>query len=82
MTEHNFVQAEALLHGMRKTRQGCVVSFLLHPNEIPQELQLADLGTRVLLAVAEITDEKMAVETDALAVPEFLKRSQPEGEVR
>lgn len=74
MTEHSFCKAEALLHGMKKTQKGCVVSFLLHHADIPNELLLAELNTRVVLAVAEIVDEAQTAEASELDIPQFLKR--------
>lgn len=70
MTEHSFIKCEALKYAYRQTSKGVVISFLLHPNEVPKELATAPINTRVLLAVAEIIDEQSiasetAVERDA-----------------
>jgi hypothetical protein len=55
--EHSFVKAEAVKVSYRQTKDGMVVAFAIHPNDMPPELALAPVGTRVLLAVAELTDE-------------------------
>jgi hypothetical protein len=55
--EHNFCKAEAKIYAFRKNAEGTVISFIIHPNEVPNELQIAPIGTRVFLAVAEIVDE-------------------------
>lgn len=58
MTEHSFTQAEAVFYAMRKTRDGTVVSFVLHPNELSEKLLAAPIGTRLLIAVAEISEDE------------------------
>jgi hypothetical protein len=55
--DHSFVKAEAVKVSYRQTKDGMVVAFAIHPNDMPPELALAPVGTRVLLAVAELTDE-------------------------
>lgn len=52
---------EAKKHALRQTQDGIVVSFVLHPNEVPAALQLAPLGTRYMLAFAEIGDDEKPV---------------------
>lgn len=49
---------EAKLHALRKTQDGIVVSFVLHPQEVPDALNLAPLGTRYMLAFSEIGDDE------------------------
>jgi hypothetical protein len=46
------------LHGFRRTQDGVVVSFVLHPAEVPQALALDPLGTRYMLALAAIGDDE------------------------
>lgn len=52
---------EAKLHGFRRTADGVVVSFTIHPQEIPQALALDPLGTRYMLAFAQIGDDEQPV---------------------
>jgi len=52
------VHCEAKKHAFRQTQDGVIISFVLHPQEVPPELALAPLGTRVMLAVAEIGDDE------------------------
>jgi len=49
---------EAKKHAYRQTQDGVVVSFVLHPNEVPEGLATAALGTRYMLAVVEIGDDE------------------------
>lgn len=46
------------------------MSFVLHPNQVPAALQLAQLGTRYMLALVEIgDDEKPINRKEALDIP-------------
>src|SRR3990167_8438755 len=56
------LHGEAKKHGYRQTREGVVVSFALHPREVPGGLATAPLGTRYMLALAEIGDDEQPVE--------------------
>lgn len=49
---------EAKKHGYRQTADGIVVSFVLHPNEVPDDLALAALGTRYMLVFTRIGDDE------------------------
>jgi hypothetical protein len=45
----------------RQTKEGTVISFLVHPNDISPELATAPLGARLMVAFAAIgDDEKLA----------------------
>lgn len=54
MTEGHF---EAKKHAYRQSQEGIVVSFVIHPNDVPESLALAPLGTRLMVAFSEIGDE-------------------------
>ena len=60
----NADHCEAKLHALRKTQDGVVVSFVLHPNDIPDRLMLSNLGTRYMLAFAEIGDDEQPKRKD------------------
>lgn len=55
------LHCEARKWSYRQTKEGVVISFLLHPNELPDGLALAALGTRFMLAVCEIGDDEKPV---------------------
>jgi hypothetical protein len=55
------LHCEARKWSYRQTKEGVVISFLLHPNELPDGLALAPLGTRFMLAVCEISDQETPV---------------------
>jgi len=52
---------EAKKHAYRQTQDGIVVSFVIHPNDMPEHLALAPLGTRFGVAVAEIGDDEQPI---------------------
>ena len=52
---------EAKLHGFRRTQDGVVVSFVVHPQQVPECLALDPLGTRYQLAMAQIGDDEKPV---------------------
>lgn len=54
----NAIHCEAKKHAYRQTQDGVVVSFVLHPQEVPEGLAIAALGTRYMLALVEIGDDE------------------------
>ena len=54
----NAVHCEAKKHAYRQTQDGVVVSFVLHPQEVPDGLTLAPLGTRFMVALVAIDDNE------------------------
>lgn len=59
------IHCEAKKHAYRQTQDGVVVSFVIHPQEVPDGLALASLGTRYMLALAEIGDDEKPVKPRA-----------------
>ena len=56
------VYCEARKAAYRQTAQGLVVSFVVHPQEMPEELAIAPLGTRYIIALADIGDDEEPIE--------------------
>lgn len=52
------IHCEAKKHAYRQVQDGVVVSFVLHPQEVPEGLATASLGTRYMLALVEIGDDE------------------------
>lgn len=61
IARNSAISCEAKKHAYRQTQDGVVVSFVLHPHEVPDGLALASLGTRYILALAEIGDDEQPV---------------------
>lgn len=59
-------RCEAKLHGFRRTADGVVVSFVLHPAEVPPVLALDPLGTRYMLAFVAIADDEQPLAPSVL----------------
>lgn len=49
----------------RQTKEGTVISFLVHPNDISPEIAAAPLGLRCMVAFAAIGDDEQPVEKPA-----------------
>lgn len=66
---------EAKKHAYRQTQEGVVVSFVVHPNDVSSELATAPLGTRYMMAFAEIGDDGKPIQKKAAEKPKEEKRS-------
>lgn len=49
-------KVEAIKLAFKQTKEGNVVTYRLHPDDLNREIADMPLGTRVILAVAEIKD--------------------------
>lgn len=52
---------EAKKHAYRQTQDGVVVSFVVHPHELDAGFAVAPLGTRYMVAFAQIGDDEQPV---------------------
>lgn len=55
------VHCEARKVSYRQTKDGLVVSFVIHPQEMPDALAVAPLGQRYMLALAAIGDDEQPI---------------------
>jgi hypothetical protein len=56
------VHCEARKWSYRQTKDGVVISLLIHPQEVPDGIALSQLGTRYMVALVEINDQEEPVE--------------------
>lgn len=56
-------------HAYRQTQDGIVISFVVHPNDMPAAMATAGLGTRYMAAFVEIGDDEKPVERPAPKAP-------------
>jgi hypothetical protein len=49
---------EAVKYAYRQNREGIVVSFVVHPNDIPAELSSSHIGSRYMIALVELGDDE------------------------
>lgn len=52
------IPCEVKKYSWRQSKDGFVVSFVIHPNDVPDALALASIGTRYMLALVEIGDDE------------------------
>lgn len=55
------IHFEVKKHAVRQTADGWVVSFVVHPNDMDSTFAVSPLGTRYMLAVAQIGDDEQPV---------------------
>jgi hypothetical protein len=53
---------EAKKHAYRQCQDGIVISFVVHPNDLSAEVATAPLGTRYMVAFAQIGDDEQPTE--------------------
>ena len=49
---------EAKKYAYRQTKEGMVLSFVLHPDDVPKEMATAPIGQRYMVACAQIDDHE------------------------
>lgn len=54
----NAAHCEAIKYAYRQTKEGVVVSFVIHPSDIPPALQVSPIGARYVLALVELDDQE------------------------
>ena len=52
---------EAKKYAYRQSKDGMILSFVLHPNDVPKDMAISSIGTRYMVAVAEIADDETPV---------------------
>lgn len=55
---------EGKLHAFRRTQDGVVISYVVHPNDVSAEMATASLGTRYMIAFSEIGDNEKELVPD------------------
>lgn len=60
---------EALNYALRKTRDGVIVSFVVHPNDVTPQLMALPVGARVQIHWHEIGDDEQEIGGGGLVVP-------------
>lgn len=49
---------EAKKYAYRQTKDGMVLSFVLHPDDVPKEMATAPIGQRYMVACAQVDDHE------------------------
>jgi hypothetical protein len=78
------IHFEGVKHAYRQTKDGVVISFVVHPHDVPKGLAEAPLGSRYIVALVQVGDDAQPVpakETAATPQPEELDK-RPAGAKR
>jgi hypothetical protein len=54
----NALHCEMVKYAYRQTKDGVVVSFVVHPNDVPAELSSSHIGSRYMVALVELGDDE------------------------
>lgn len=54
----NALHCEMVKYAYRQTKDGVVVSFVVHPDDVPAELSCSHIGSRYMVALVEIGDDE------------------------
>ena len=57
------IHFEGVKHAYRQTKDGVVISFVVHPHDVPKGLADAPLGSRYIVALVQVGDDEQAVQT-------------------
>ena len=55
--------------GLRQSKDGIIVSFVLHPQEVPKQLQTAEIGSRWMVALVELGDDEQPAKEEPAPEP-------------
>lgn len=61
----NALHFEGVKAAYRQTKDGVVVSFVVHPNEVPDGLATAPLGSRYIVALVQVGDDEKPIQQPA-----------------
>lgn len=61
----NALHCEMVKYAYRQTKDGVVVSFVVHPNDIPAELSISHIGARFMVALVQLGDDELPVKQPA-----------------
>lgn len=75
----NAIHCEVRKIAYRQSKDGVVVSFVVHPNDVSDHLATADLGSRFMMALVEIGDDEQPTKPEPRpALPRRIKPVAPE----
>ena len=57
------ITCEVLKSAWRQTKDGFVLSLVIHPQDVSSRLATAEIGTRFEMTLVEITDDEPNAET-------------------
>lgn len=78
----NAVPCEMVLYAYRKNKEGVVVSFVVHPDDMPSELATARIGSRWVGALVHVGDDEQPVRQPAKEKQADIPKLQPDSKPR
>ena len=61
----NSIQCEIVKYAYRQTKDGIVVSFVVHPDDIPAALSTSRIGSRFVAVLVQVGDDELPVHQPA-----------------
>lgn len=58
MTDLPAVHFEGIKYSFRQSKDGIIISFVVHPHEVPASLSTSNIGARYMVALVEIDDNE------------------------
>lgn len=78
----NAIHCEMVKCAYRQSKDGIVVSLVVHPDEVPAGLATSKLGTRYMVALVQIGDDELPVQKESRPAPRQEIQPQPDGAKR
>jgi hypothetical protein len=79
----NAIHFEGVKHAYRQTKDGVVISFVVHPHDVPKGLADAPLGSRYIVALVQVGDDEQPVPAkETAATPEVAHDKPPSPAMR
>ena len=75
----NAIHFEGVQYAYRKTRDGVVISFVVHPHDVPKGLADAPIGSRYIVALVQVGDDEQPVHQPESEVMPHSRESVPTG---
>jgi hypothetical protein len=57
----NALHCEMVKYAYRQTKDGVVVSFVVHPNDVPRDLSMSAIGSRWMVALVQLGDDELPI---------------------
>jgi hypothetical protein len=61
----NAIHCEMVKYAYRQSKDGVVVSFVVHPNDIPAALSTSHIGSRYMVALVQVGDDERPIQQPA-----------------
>jgi hypothetical protein len=79
------LHCEMVKYAYRQTKDGVVVSFVVHPNDVPAALSISHIGARYMVALVQLGDDELPIaqaEKEKQTLPSPKPRPVPQAGAR